>query len=98
GSPSLWLSCKNTTHCDPGGSRPGPRERVRPPDHRMCARRMKHIGIVACSAEGAALCYRTICRKALAVVGNNDHPRITLDSIPLARWMPAFDAGDSAGV
>ena len=59
---------------------------------------MKHIGIVACSAEGAALCYQTICREALAVVGKNDHPRITLDSIPLARWMPAFDAGDYAGV
>lgn len=59
---------------------------------------MKHIGIVACSAEGAALCYRTICSEALAVVGKNDHPRITLDSIPMARWMPPFDAGDSAGV
>ena len=59
---------------------------------------MKHIGIVACSAEGAALCYRTICREALALVGKNDHPRITLDSIPMARWMPAFEAGDSAGV
>ena len=59
---------------------------------------MKHIGIVACSAEGAALCYQTICREALTVVGKNDHPRITMDSIPMARWMPAFDAGDSAGV
>jgi aspartate racemase len=59
---------------------------------------MKHIGIVACSAEGAALCYQTICREALTVVGKNDHPRITLDSIPMARWMPAFDAGDYAGV
>jgi len=64
----------------------------------MDARRMKHIGIVACSAEGAALCYQTICREALTLVGKNDHPRITLDSIPLARWMPAFNAGDSAGV
>ncbi|MDQ5871279.1 MAG: hypothetical protein M3547_03630, partial [Acidobacteriota bacterium] len=59
---------------------------------------MKHIGIVACSAEGAALCYQTICREALAVVGKNDHPRITLDSIAMARWMPAFDSGDYAGV
>ncbi len=24
----------------------------------------KHIGIVACSAEGAALCYQTICSEA----------------------------------
>lgn len=59
---------------------------------------MKHIGIVACSAEGAALCYQTICRDALRLVGKNDHPRITMDSIPLAAWMPAFDAGDYRGV
>ncbi len=59
---------------------------------------MKHIGIVACSAEGAALCYQSICREALARVGKNDHPRITLDSIAMARWLPAFDAGDFAGV
>jgi aspartate racemase len=59
---------------------------------------VKHIGIVACSAEGAALCYQTICREALTLVGKNDHPRITLDSIPMARWMPAFDAGDYSGV
>jgi aspartate racemase len=59
---------------------------------------MKHIGIVACSAEGAALCYRAICQQALAAVGKNDHPRITLDSVPLAAWMPAFDAGDLDGL
>jgi aspartate racemase len=59
---------------------------------------MKHVGIVACSAEGAALCYRSLCVQALALVGKNDHPRITLDSIPMSRWMPAFDRGDLAGV
>jgi aspartate racemase len=59
---------------------------------------MKHIGIVACSAEGAALCYQTICRDALTAVGKNAHPRITLDSIAMADWMPAFDAGDYRGV
>lgn len=53
---------------------------------------------MACSAEGAALCYQTICREALELVGKSDHPRITLDSIPMARWLPAFDAGDYAGV
>jgi aspartate racemase len=31
-------------------------------------------------------------------VGKNDHPRITLDSIAMAAWMPAFDAGDYEGV
>ena len=59
---------------------------------------MKHIGIVACSAEGAALCYQTICREALKLVGKNAHPRVTLDSIPLAAWMPSFAAGDDPGV
>jgi len=59
---------------------------------------MKHVGIVACSAEGAALCYQAFCREALQLVGKNDHPRVTLDSIPLARWLPAFDAGDYEGV
>lgn len=59
---------------------------------------MKHIGIVACSAEGAALCYQTICRDALRVLGKNDHPRITMDSIPLAAWMPSFEAGDDQGI
>src|SRR5262245_20534503 len=59
---------------------------------------MKHIGIVACSAEGAALCYRAICQEALTLVGKNDHPRITLDSIAMSRWLPAFDAKDYAGV
>jgi aspartate racemase len=59
---------------------------------------MKHIGIVACSAEGAALCFQTICRDALDLVGKSDHPRITLDCIPMARWLPAFDSGDYAGV
>jgi aspartate racemase len=59
---------------------------------------MKHIGIVACSAEGAALCYQLICGDALQLVGKNNHPRVTMDSIPLATWMPFFDAGDYLSV
>lgn len=59
---------------------------------------MEHIGIVACSAEGAALCYQSICREASTVLGAHWHPRITMDSIPLASWMPAFDAGDLDGL
>jgi aspartate racemase len=45
------------------------------------------IGIVACSAEGAALCYRTICLEAAAVMGEHNHPEIVLHSIPMARHM-----------
>ena len=59
---------------------------------------MKHIGIVACSAEGAALCYRTIAQSAERYVGDYNHPKVTLHSIPMADWMPALNAGDYAAV
>jgi aspartate racemase len=57
-----------------------------------------HIGIVACSAEGAALCYRTICLDALEVLGEHDHPEITMNSIPMARHMACIRKGDWDGV
>ena len=47
----------------------------------------KHIGIVAGSAEGAALCYRTICSEAPAIMGEHNHPEITMSSVPLAEHM-----------
>src|SRR3954471_466190 len=47
----------------------------------------RHIGIVACSAEGAALCYRTICLEALPLMGEHNHPVITMSSIPMAEHM-----------
>lgn len=59
---------------------------------------MKHIGIVACSAEGAALCYRTIAQTAEDYVGEYNHPTVTLHSIAMAEWMPTFNAGDYRGV
>ena len=58
----------------------------------------KHIGIVAGSAEGAALCYRTICLEAPAVLGEHNHPEITLNSMPMAEHMPYIRAGDWEGV
>jgi aspartate racemase len=58
----------------------------------------QHIGIVAGSAEGAALCYRTICLEAPAVMGEHNHPEITMNSIPLARHMEHVRAGDWEGV
>lgn len=54
----------------------------------------KHIGIVACSAEGAALCYRTICLEALAVMGEHNHPQITMNSVPMAEHMQHIRAND----
>lgn len=54
----------------------------------------KHIGIVAGSAEGAALCYRTICLEAPAVMGEHNHPEITMNSVPLAEHMRHVRAND----
>ena len=54
----------------------------------------KHIGIVACSAEGAALCYRTICAEAGAVMGEHCHPEITMHTIPLSEYMVHIRAGE----
>lgn len=39
---------------------------------------MKHIGIVGVTAEGAALCFRTICIEAVKILGVNKHPEISL--------------------
>jgi len=58
----------------------------------------QHVGIVACSAEGAALCYRTIALEAQATMGEHDHPRVTLDSIPMAEHMVFIRGDDWAGV
>jgi len=47
----------------------------------------RHIGIVGCSAEGAALCYRTICLEAEPLVGRHSHPEITMHTLALAEYM-----------
>jgi aspartate racemase len=47
----------------------------------------KHIGIVGCSAEGAALCYRTICTEAPQYMGEHEHPEITMHTYPLSEYM-----------
>ncbi|HYY98080.1 MAG TPA: amino acid racemase [Pyrinomonadaceae bacterium] len=54
----------------------------------------RHIGIVAGSAEGAALCYRTICLEAPAFMGEHNHPEVTMNSVPLAEHMRHIRAGD----
>lgn len=54
----------------------------------------KHIGIVGCSAEGAALCYRTICGEAPALMGEHMHPEISMHTHPLAEYMVHIRKGD----
>jgi len=53
-------------------------------------RRPKHIGIVACSAEGAALCYRTLCAEAPGHLGEDFHPEVTMHTYPLGPPPPIF--------
>ena len=54
----------------------------------------KHIGIVACSAEGAALCYRTICSEGAVKLGKHSHPEISMHTYPLAEYVPHVRSGD----
>ena len=59
---------------------------------------MKHIGIVACSAEGAALCYRTIALEGARLIGAHDHPEVSLHCHSLAEYMKFIYRDDWRGV
>jgi aspartate racemase len=59
---------------------------------------MLHIGIVACSTEGAALCYRIISLEGAERLGKHQHPEVSLHSFSLAEYMKCIAAGDWAGV
>ncbi len=54
----------------------------------------KHIGIVAVSVEGAALCYREIARAAAASLGEHDHPEMSVHTHSLAQYMVGIRADD----
>ncbi len=58
----------------------------------------KHIGIVACSAEGAALCYRTICLEGSDSLSSHSHPEITMHTFPLSKYEQYFTSGDWDGI
>jgi aspartate racemase len=58
----------------------------------------RHIGIVACSAEGAALCYRTICIEGAQLLGAHDHPEVSMHTHSLAEYMKHISRGDWPGV
>ncbi|MDF3832303.1 amino acid racemase [Cupriavidus basilensis] len=58
----------------------------------------QHIGIVACSAEGAALCYRTICMEGARLLGPHAHPEISMHTPSLAGYVECLDRGDWQGV
>jgi aspartate racemase len=59
---------------------------------------MLQIGIVACSTEGAALCYRTISMEGSQLLGRHDHPEVSLHSHSLAQYKKSIEQNDWAGV
>ncbi|MGA0596874.1 aspartate/glutamate racemase family protein [Enterovirga sp. CN4-39] len=54
----------------------------------------QHIGIVGCSAEGAALCYRTICTEGAALLGPHAHPEVSMHTFSLAEYMEPIYHGE----
>ncbi len=58
----------------------------------------EHIGIVACSAEGAALCYRTICVEGAQMFGAHAHPEVSMHTHSLADYMACIYRADWQGV
>src|ERR1700751_217579 len=57
-----------------------------------------HIGIVACSAEGAALCYRTICGEGAQLLGPHAHPEVSMHTHSLSEYMNCIYGADWQGV
>jgi aspartate racemase len=58
----------------------------------------EHIGIVACSAEGAALCYRTICVEGAQFLGPYEHPQVSLHTHSFAEYVKHIERDDWDGV
>ncbi len=58
----------------------------------------QHIGIVGCSAEGAALCYRTICAEGARLLGPHGHPEVSLHTHSLAHYVHCLEQDDWHGV
>ncbi|WP_226644693.1 aspartate/glutamate racemase family protein [Microbulbifer variabilis] len=61
-------------------------------------KQIKHIGIVGCSAEGTALCYKTIYTESSEYLGNNAHPEVSMHTHSLARYVEYLDSNDLQGV
>ncbi len=55
---------------------------------------VRHVGILATTPEGAALCFRVLCKQGAGTLGPHEHPDVTLDCIALARSLPAWERGD----
>jgi aspartate racemase len=54
-----------------------------------------HIGILAHSFEGAALCFRTACLEGVKRLGAHMHPEITMTCSPMGLVLDAWERGDN---
>jgi aspartate racemase len=59
---------------------------------------MLHIGILAHSADGAALCFLEMIREASRQLGAHHHPEITLSILPMGPILERYEQNDLAGV
>jgi aspartate racemase len=57
-----------------------------------------HLGILAHSVEGAALCLTAFGRRGGELLGEHQHPDVTLDCIAMGKAIPAWHAGDLATI
>ena len=59
---------------------------------------MRHIGILAHSADGAALCFLEMVREASRRLGAHQHPEVTLSILPMGPTLPHYERNDLAAV
>src|SRR6185503_308764 len=60
-----------------------------------CNCRMKHIGILGHSFEGATLCFRTACLDGVKHLGPHMHPEVTMTCSPMGLVLEAWERGDN---
>lgn len=59
---------------------------------------MHHVGILAHSADGSGLCFLEMIRESARLLGEHDHPEITLSILPMRSALACYGRGDLAGV
>jgi len=59
---------------------------------------MRHIGVLAHSADGAALCFLEMVREAGRRLGAHQHPEITLSILPMGPVLEAYERNDLPAV
>ena len=59
---------------------------------------MRHIGILAHSADGAALCFLEMVREACRRLGAHQHPEITLSILPMGPTLEHYERNELRAV